>query len=36
MKRIQIYLTVQAGKRMIAEAIARLACVQEALVRGRC
>lgn len=34
MKRVQIFLTVQAGKWMIAEAIARMDCVQEALRRG--
>lgn len=34
MKRVQIFLTVQAGKWMIAEAIARMDCVQAALSRG--
>lgn len=34
MKYIQIFLSVQAGKWMIAEALARMDCVQDAFARG--
>lgn len=34
MKYIQIHLSVQAGKWMIAEALSRMPCVQDAFRRG--